>query len=160
MRQKLTHYSIKSLPFGSQYVVWDETLPAFGVRVAKTTKTFILKKGRWYVIGRYPSVSLKDAREEARRRLALKYFPQERTANAQHALRQYLDLKGKSLRPGTYRNVSRTLTTHFTFQGNLSDLTREQLLKAAQRGGVYSSLGGIIKQSPRQPVGWVWIFME
>lgn len=71
----LNDIKLKSIPYatGNQYVVWD--FPSFGVRVGKRTKTFVLKIGNdYHVIGRYPIISLKEAREEAKRRLALKRF--------------------------------------------------------------------------------------
>src|SRR5438552_168588 len=64
-----------SLKPGATHVdYWDECLPTFGVRVSpKGTKTFILKihNGR-QAIGRYPIISLSDARKQAKRLLAEK----------------------------------------------------------------------------------------
>ncbi|MGE0853660.1 MAG: Arm DNA-binding domain-containing protein [Hyphomicrobiaceae bacterium] len=51
---------------------WDTALPAFGVRVGKHAKTFLIMHGRdrkRVAIGRYPDKTLKDAREEAKRLL-------------------------------------------------------------------------------------------
>ncbi len=47
---------------------WDTILPAFGVRVGKSTKTFIAIQngGTRIKIGRYPEISLHDARNKAR----------------------------------------------------------------------------------------------
>ena len=72
-REPLNDLSIRQLPFSDkQYVVWD-ALPAFGIRVQRRTKTFVLKKqNKYQIIGRWPSVTLKQAREEAYRRIALK----------------------------------------------------------------------------------------
>jgi len=77
-RRPLNDLIIRQLPHtGKQYAVWDATLPSFGLRIARCTKTFVLKKdNKYYCLGRWPSVSLKTARQEANRRLALRYFPQ------------------------------------------------------------------------------------
>ncbi|MEZ0302245.1 MAG: Arm DNA-binding domain-containing protein, partial [Hyphomicrobiaceae bacterium] len=93
-RITLTDYSIKalSIPDGSQVEYWDMSLRTFGVRVAKGgSKTFVLKRGQQrFVLGRYPAVSLKEARAEAHRRLALKYFP-SKSIRAHAAIQQYLN---------------------------------------------------------------------
>ncbi|MEZ0304806.1 MAG: integrase arm-type DNA-binding domain-containing protein, partial [Hyphomicrobiaceae bacterium] len=103
MRRNLTDATIKTLPFGEKkYNVWDLNLPTFGVRVTKSTRTFVLKKdNRYHTLGRWPAVSLKQAREEAKRRLALKYFPQPTTAPPD-AIDQYLEHQKSRIRPGSF----------------------------------------------------------
>lgn len=71
---KLTDLSIKALcvPTG-QRTFFDDSLTGFGVRVSTKAKTFVLVAGeprRWRKIGRYPIVSLSQAREKAKRILA------------------------------------------------------------------------------------------
>lgn len=51
---------------------FDETTPAFGLRVGKNRKTWFVIRGRERLrsnIGQYPSVSLADARKEAKKLL-------------------------------------------------------------------------------------------
>jgi integrase len=51
---------------------FDQTTPAFGLRVGKNRKTWFVMRGRQRLrtnIGHYPTVSLADARKEARRLL-------------------------------------------------------------------------------------------
>ena len=51
---------------------FDETTPAFGLRVGKHRKTWFVVRGRERLrtnIGQYPAVSLADARKEARKLL-------------------------------------------------------------------------------------------
>lgn len=64
-----TDLSIRALKASSEYVTyWDRALPAFGVRVGKHTKTFVVLHGKRRTrrsLGRYPAVSLKKAREAA-----------------------------------------------------------------------------------------------
>jgi integrase len=58
-----TDLKIQSLQPGE---FWDTKLASFGIRVGKNTKTFILKKdNRRIKLGRYPSITLQDARRKA-----------------------------------------------------------------------------------------------
>ncbi|MGZ3321857.1 MAG: Arm DNA-binding domain-containing protein, partial [Xanthobacteraceae bacterium] len=53
--------------------LWDGALKHFGVRISQGgAKSFIIlvASGRREVIGRYPTISLADARAEGKRRLA------------------------------------------------------------------------------------------
>ena len=48
---------------------FDETTPAFGIRVGKNRKTWIVMRGQIWQrvrIGHYPTMSLADARKEAK----------------------------------------------------------------------------------------------
>lgn len=123
----LSDVTLQKLPYGSQYTVWD-AIPCFGIRVGRKTKTFVVKQNnRYYVIGRYPIISLKVAREEAKRRLALKYFPKS-SINTLEASKQYLDaIKGEK-RPNTlyvYQLYLQRLP-----RGSLHQLTAQQLYNA------------------------------
>src|SRR5215831_10511262 len=72
-RVRLTDITISKLPQSkAQITYWDETLPAFGVRVGARRKTFIviMNGGRRTKLGTYPSTTLKEARLEAYRRLS------------------------------------------------------------------------------------------
>ncbi|KJC49095.1 hypothetical protein UP09_07640 [Bradyrhizobium sp. LTSP885] len=67
---RLTDLTVRSLPAGTHF---DETTPAFGIRVGKHRRTWIVMRGqerRRIRIGHYPAVSLADARKEAKRLLA------------------------------------------------------------------------------------------
>jgi len=67
--------SIKALDKRQEF--WDSALPSFGMRVTKSgQKTFFVMcrdngKQRRITLGRYPIISLADAREEARAKLRL-----------------------------------------------------------------------------------------
>ena len=70
MRTKLTDLSVRSLAPGKYF---DLTTPAFGIRVGKNRRTWIVMRGtdrQLICIGRYPSLTLQDARTEAKRLLA------------------------------------------------------------------------------------------
>ena len=72
---RLTDITIKNLrpPGKGQVDYWCDQLPTFGVRISQGgARSFILKKDNSrQAIGRWPVVSLQQARTEARRRLAV-----------------------------------------------------------------------------------------
>jgi integrase len=67
----LTELSIRALKTDAQQVdYWDTTTPGFGIRVGRRSKTFVAKRAnRRHTIGRYPAMSLQDARIQAKRLL-------------------------------------------------------------------------------------------
>ena len=73
---RLTDVSVRALPLPEegQKTHWDDTLQNFGCRVSQGgTKSFVVQHGpdrRLVTIGRFPVVSLADARAEAKRVLA------------------------------------------------------------------------------------------
>ena len=78
----LTDITIRKLqpPEKGQVTVWD-SLPGFGIRVSQGgTKSFIvlLGSGNRHTIGRFPTISLSDARDEAKRLLAERTLAQLR----------------------------------------------------------------------------------
>ena len=75
MRIRLTDLSIKQMPYtaAGQKKIRDDYLPGFGVIVGKANKTFFVmygKERRTKTLGKWPSVSLKDARQMAKKLLA------------------------------------------------------------------------------------------
>lgn len=115
MRTRLNDLTIRSLKTDAiQADFWDATLPGFGVRVSRRgTKTFILKhKNKRYTLGRYPFVTLRNAREEARRRIALKYLPPS-ALPAKQLIATYLQCRRPDLRPISYYRMERLLTAYF-----------------------------------------------
>lgn len=83
MRAHLTEVTVRSLKTTTkQEKVWDISTPGFGVRVNGTTKSWVVMYGerrQLKTIGRYPSMTLADARKKARKLLAAD--PEEVTAN-------------------------------------------------------------------------------
>ncbi len=69
----LTDLSVKALKPTDSYVkYWSDTTPGFGIRVGKRSRMWTVMRGRTrerVSIGRYPDVSLSDARKEAQRLL-------------------------------------------------------------------------------------------
>jgi len=89
MRLALTDIAVKNLkpPPKGQRTYFDRSLPGFGIRVSQGgTKTFTLMHGldrRLVTLGRYPIISLAQAREKARRLLAEKILGLDRLASTQ-----------------------------------------------------------------------------
>jgi integrase len=119
--KKITDIAIRALqppPSGQRFHA-DDSLPGFGVRVsAGGTKTFVLNHGRErerITLGRYPTLTLADARAEAKRIQA------ERTLGAlrpqpmkvKEALSQYLTSHvEQKCAPRTQKEIKRLMTKH------------------------------------------------
>ena len=115
----LSDLAVQSLKAtGKQYVAWDR--PNFGVRVSQAgAKTFIALVGRErrrVTIGRYPSVSLKDARRKAQL-LMLQPVAERPTETVRAVLNAYCELhlshyKGNNRRD-TIHLINKFLTPLF-----------------------------------------------
>ena len=89
----------------------------------RSEETFILKQqNRRFTIGRYPYISLQQARNEARRKIALKYIPAA-AMPTQDAVHLYLENRKSHYKPRTHYQVSWNLKTYFTFQKALHTIT-------------------------------------
>jgi integrase len=133
---RLTDISVRALPLPEkgQKTHWDDTLQNFGCRVSQGgTKSFVVQHGldrRLITIGRYPIISLADAREEAKRVLAEltlgKHRP--RTVRWDEALEQYLEACREKNRPRTVASYERLINRHFTFKRQqLNEVTSEDI---------------------------------
>jgi len=115
---------------------WDATLPTFGVRVSpKGTKTFVLKlrTGR-QAIGRYPIITLAEARNEAKRILAERTLGKIRPTSITYpqAVRLFIEDKKQSSRPTTADQYEWFLgRLNFTCQ--LADIHPDDLERALKR---------------------------
>jgi Arm DNA-binding domain len=88
MQKTITDVSLSTLPEGEY---WDAKLPSFGVRVGERFTTFLLNKaGRRIKIGRYPALTLADAKKRAH---GLKADPE--TASVTISLKEALRLLSK-----------------------------------------------------------------
>lgn len=99
--------SVRQLPFTEkgQRRYFDESTPGFGVTVGTRTKTFIVicgPKRQLTTIGRYPDVSLQDARREAKRLLAT-FTTEDRTTKLRQAVDDFLEDCEKRLRPNSVK---------------------------------------------------------
>jgi Arm DNA-binding domain/Phage integrase, N-terminal SAM-like domain len=122
--QSLTDLTIKNAkpPEKGQYIIWDTTLKHFGVRVSQGgAKTFTIIHGRnreRITIGRYPTITLQQARKKAKEVLA------ERTLNTQRAPRMtfeearriFFDVKRQRLKPSTMEEYERIFDRHLALR--------------------------------------------
>jgi integrase len=132
----LTDTAIRAAPTPAkgQTTIWDG-LKGFGVRLSQGgSKTFIVMigSGKRLTIGRYPAVSLAEARTEARRLLAEKQLGKLRPARVSfdQALKEYLVDCETRLRPRSLKNYRDYLTAYFRYgRRALADIkTREIIL--------------------------------
>ncbi len=111
---KLNDIVIRQLqPGDRQERYFDETLPGFGVAVGVRSKSFFVIRGenrQLTTIGRYPEISLQDARKAAKRLLVeepSKHVPMRLTA----AVATYLEDIEARLRPGSVETYRQHLKT-------------------------------------------------
>lgn len=143
----LTDISIKSLnaPDKGQVTYWDDKLTGFGCRLSQGgQKTFIVMYGprdarRRKVIGKYPLIALKTARDEAKKILAslalgLDADKPRKSISFDEARQKFLDLSYTRNKARTARDYERLLTRHFKYKGRkLSDLSRIDLQKSLSK---------------------------
>jgi integrase len=120
---RLTDISVRALsvPAKGQKTYFDDALPAFGCRVSQGgTRAFVLQHGadrQLITLGRYPVVSLADARAEAKRILAERmlgrYRPQAIAWD--DALALFITACEQKNKPRTVHDYKRLLKRHFSF---------------------------------------------
>lgn len=115
---KLNTLGIDALAFSDkQRTIFDDQLPGFGVRVGKHTKTFVLLVGRErkiHSIGRYPALSLKNARTAALRLLADRDTTKHQKPRTRflEAVDAFMTEKRAQTRHETLRQYDRTLSIY------------------------------------------------
>src|SRR5690349_11650948 len=110
-------------PLKGQRTYWDGSLSGFGLRVSQGgSKTWIVLDPRSKVrtqetIGRYPVVSLHEARGEAKRRLAEATLGKHRPRSVRwsKAVDEFLAEKTRKRRARTVESYRRLLKLHFNF---------------------------------------------
>jgi integrase len=113
MRQKaFTDLSIKALPTGKYF---DPSTPAFGIRVGKNRRTWIVMRGKQRQLirlGHYPHMSLAEARTKGKQLLAATQLNHERVT-----FQQAYDLFEKThlltKKPRTQYDYKRVLKRHY-----------------------------------------------
>lgn len=139
---RLTDLTLKSLsrPQRGQRTYSDDALPGFGIRISQGgTRTFVLVHGptrRRETIGRFPPLTLQEARAEARHRLAQytlgKVTPLPVTV--EDAVAQFLAAAEKRNKPRTVRDYRRLLKRHFNFgKTRLGDVTAAEVKRRIGR---------------------------
>jgi integrase len=117
----LTDLSLRKLqpPLVGQTTYWDTTVPGFGVRLSQGgSKSFILMHGKCRertTIGRVGIISLKDARDTARRILAENTLGKHRLARItfEKAIEVFLAECEQRNKPRTVGDYKRILNRHF-----------------------------------------------
>lgn len=136
----LTDAQIKRLkaPDKGQKTYYDDALPGFGVRISQGgTKTFVVLCGPKRTrrsIGRYPNLSLSEARARAKgiqAEFALEspHVHARPTLSFSDARRMFLADSQRRNKPRTFEEYNRLLHRHFDFKGPLRDLDRHRLVK-------------------------------
>lgn len=136
---KLNDVVIRNLPAPptGQQTHWDTSLPGFGVRVSQGgTKSFVVIHGanrRRYTIGRFGPITLKQARDEAKKLqagLTLGLVDKVSAPTFDDAKDRYLDACRAKNRPRTVTDYERHLRQHFPFgRLKLSEITRADIQK-------------------------------
>ena len=117
---------------------WDTTTRGLGLRVSSGgARTFIvlIDSGRRQKIGRYPTVSLADARTEAKRILAEKTLGKMRPTHKafDDARDEFLKDRAKHARPRTVSDYTRLLKRHYPFaRKSVGDIKPKDVLKRLQ----------------------------
>lgn len=139
---RITDLALKALrppPSGQKFYA-DDTTPNFGVRVSQGgTMTFVLVHGeranrRKIAIGRYPTLSLAQARTEARRIAAELTLGKHREVSAtfEFVKAKFLAECEKHNRLRTHTEYARQLK-HFPFSGKIGDIRKVDVLKKLDR---------------------------
>jgi integrase len=112
---QLTDLSIRALKSDAQTDYWDTKMPGFGIRVGKRAKTFVVKKdNRRINVGRYPDISLADAKREGRRIIAeASAPPRPRSLKFAEAVKEFIEQHYADKRPRVRAEAKRLLESHF-----------------------------------------------
>lgn len=129
----LNEQAVKSAKPGA--MLWDSSLKGFGLRAGSQSKTFIVlvASGRRKRIGRYPLISLAEARAVARKVLAEKTLGRIVPTHTafEEAKDQFLEDCATRIRPSTLRLYKDQLINHFPFgRRSIADITPVEILKA------------------------------
>lgn len=134
MKARLTDMAVRKFtnPASGQVIYWDELTPGFGLRCSPKSKSFVVmfgEKRRMRTLGRYPMLSLQDARREARKYLSEASFGMHQEARISYhdAVTLYLRDCENRLRPSTVREYRRHLN-YFAFKGELGGIQRSHVL--------------------------------
>jgi len=122
---RLTEISIRALKAADSYkTYYDDTVPGFGVRVGKRTKTYVVVRGRnreRVSIGKFDEMKLSDARTEAKRLLSSEPEAKLPPKTFETARTEFIERHYRDKAERTKYNTERLLKRHF------KSLEREQL---------------------------------
>src|SRR5690606_36243592 len=143
-KMRLTDILIKSLkvPATGQKTHFDDALPGFGVRVSQGgAKSFVVMFGpkrQLKTIGRYPELSLADARREAKRvqvetATAIAPLPRHEPVPFDTARTRFLADSKLRHKARTHTDYDRLLHRHFSFSKDIDALTRTDIVTAVEK---------------------------
>jgi integrase len=135
---RLTDLQIRSLelPKGAtkQKTFFDDAIKGFGLRVSVGgAKSFVLmygKRRKLKTLGRYPDVSLAEARVAAKKALGMVAGVKDGMGHEAGTLpflvarEQFLEDSRMRNKPSTYEAYKRVLLLHFTFPKKIGDISR------------------------------------
>jgi integrase len=132
MRTILTENAVRAAQSGC--TLWDGSLKHFGLRVAPGgTKSFLvlLGSGRRQAIGRYPEITLAQARIKAKRILAERTLGRHQTSSVgwQTAVEKFLDARRSAgTKDSTVDEYERTLKRYFALgTTRLTEITKRDI---------------------------------
>jgi integrase len=120
-------------------MLWDGSLKHFGVRVsAGGAKAFIvlLGSGRRQAIGRFPTITLAEARTKAKRILAERTLGRHQIASTswQAAIEKFLSARETKTRGGTHAEYVRMLARYFPFGTmRLSEISKRDIASKLEK---------------------------
>lgn len=130
---------------GTQYTIWDRSLPGFGLRVGADAKTWTVvvgKERRRVTIGRYPLVGLQVARIEAKRIMLAgalaRSQPDITVVPFSVALEKFIEVRLPQNRPSTVKERKRVLRKHF------EPVWKNRLLTEIKKSDINRILDGLI----------------
>jgi len=120
---------------GKRVTLWDGVVKHFGVRITPAgVKTFIvlLGSGRRQAIGRYPTISLAQAREKAKRILAERTLGRHQASSIswQAATEKFIEACRARNRSRTHVEYERSLKRYFSFgTTRLSEISNRDIAR-------------------------------
>lgn len=134
----------KAVP-DKQLTIWDTTLPGFGLRIGAKAKAWTVMVGkdrRRITIGRYPTMGLQAARQEAKRLIlaasVVRHQPDITVLPFQRALEKFIEVRLPQNRSRTAKERERILRKHF------EPVWKNKLLTEVGRSDVNRVLDGML----------------
>lgn len=115
-RLRFTDLALRSLPYSHTHAyVWDTAFPTLGMRIGKRTKTFIVIKpgGKRITLGKYPFMTLSDARQRAAKLYGHATIALSNAPTALQAVSTFFDTHVAKNRPKTQKDTIRLINKHF-----------------------------------------------
>jgi integrase len=141
---RLTEIGVRNAkaPDHGQITLWDEAVKHFGVRISQGgTKTFIVMHGRLrerITIGRYPAITLAQARERAKEILAERVLNKDRVPDItfDEAQKTYFTILRQKNKPSTVAEYERIFARHLLPRlrhRNLADIRAHDIVVLIDR---------------------------